>query len=216
MVLVFVAKLFSVAPFEFTANARRQFGALTSAAVLMRNLRAEAANPDVLVPGWDLPANVDPHQVLDVPAQNVAFNLYDNLYRYEDNPPKEIPWLAESMTYTKPDFTELTIKMRPGAEWSDGEPVTAADVVYTFEGQQGKTYQIDLHSKAFDAYLYLRDAKDVTLMTNDDVEPGNLDSRIVYQVTKSGTYKILATSLGAGGTGPFTLTVREVVAPPKK
>lgn len=48
---------------------------------------------------------------------------------------KEIPWLAESMTYTKPDFTELTIKMRDGAEWSDGVPVTAKDVVYTFEGQ---------------------------------------------------------------------------------
>ncbi len=51
---------------------------------------------------------------------------------------KEIPWLAESMTYTKDDFTELTIKMRAGAEWSDGVPVTSKDVVYTFEGQMEK------------------------------------------------------------------------------
>ncbi|MBV8888244.1 MAG: hypothetical protein JO305_01095, partial [Alphaproteobacteria bacterium] len=53
---------------------RRQFGALAGAAVLLRNLPAEAAS-DVFVPGWNLPANVDPHQVMDVPAQNVAFNL---------------------------------------------------------------------------------------------------------------------------------------------
>src|ERR1700722_13024451 len=77
---------------------RRQFGALGSAAMLAPVLRAHAAAPDVLVPGWNLPANVVPHQVMDVPAQNVAFNLYDNLYRYQDNPPTIVPWLAESHT----------------------------------------------------------------------------------------------------------------------
>lgn len=48
---------------------------------------------------------------------------------------KEIPWLADSMEYTKPDFTELTIKLNKDAKWSDGVPVTSKDVVYTFEGQ---------------------------------------------------------------------------------
>ena len=47
----------------------------------------------------------------------------------------EIPWLADSMEYTADDFTELTIKLNPMAAWSDGEPLTSADVVYTFEGQ---------------------------------------------------------------------------------
>jgi ABC-type transport system substrate-binding protein len=48
---------------------------------------------------------------------------------------KEIPWLAESMTYTKDDFTELTIKVRKEAAWSDGTPFTAKDVVYSCQGQ---------------------------------------------------------------------------------
>lgn len=47
-----------------------------------------------------------------------------------------IPWLADSMEYTKPDFTELEIKINKDAAWSDGVPVTAADVVFTFEGQK--------------------------------------------------------------------------------
>ena len=42
---------------------------------------------------------------------------------------KEIPWLAESMTYTKDDFTELTIKVRKEAAWSDGTPFTSKDVL---------------------------------------------------------------------------------------
>jgi len=92
---------------------RRQFGAIAGAAVLLRNAQGTAAQPDVLVPGWDLPGNIDPHQVLDVPAQNVAFNLYDNLYRYEDNPPKLEPWLAESHTVSA-DGLIWEFKLRPG------------------------------------------------------------------------------------------------------
>ena len=46
-----------------------------------------------------------------------------------------IPWLAESMEYTADDFTSMQIKLNPKAKWSDGTPVTAADVKYTFDGQ---------------------------------------------------------------------------------
>ncbi|HLH73596.1 MAG TPA: ABC transporter substrate-binding protein, partial [Chloroflexota bacterium] len=42
----------------------------------------------------------------------------------------EIPWLAESYSYS-PDFTGLTIKIRPNVTWSDGQPFTAKDVVFT-------------------------------------------------------------------------------------
>lgn len=42
------------------------------------------------------------------------------------------PWLAESYEMN-PDFTEVTVKIRKGAEWSDGHPFTAKDVVFTFE-----------------------------------------------------------------------------------
>ncbi len=49
---------------------------------------------------------------------------------------KEIPWLADSMEYTKDDFTELVIKLNPMAKWSDGVSVTSRDVVFTFEGQK--------------------------------------------------------------------------------
>lgn len=40
-------------------------------------------------------------------------------------------WLAESWEYNE-DFTEITMKLREGIEWSDGTPFTADDVVFTF------------------------------------------------------------------------------------
>lgn len=42
-----------------------------------------------------------------------------------------IPWLAEGYKYDD-GFTSLTIKVRKGAEWSDGHPFTARDVAYTY------------------------------------------------------------------------------------
>jgi peptide/nickel transport system substrate-binding protein len=43
---------------------------------------------------------------------------------------KLTPWLAESVKYN-PDFTQATIALRKGVEWSDGKPFTARDVVFT-------------------------------------------------------------------------------------
>lgn len=61
--------------------------------------------------------------------------LWEGLDYYAIFSDKEIHWLAESMEYTKPDFTELTIHLNKQARWSDGVPLTAKDVVYTFQAQ---------------------------------------------------------------------------------
>jgi ABC-type transport system substrate-binding protein len=64
---------------------------------------------------------------------------------------KSTPWIAESMTYTKPDFTELTIKLRKEAAWNDGTPLTSKDVVYTFQGQMDSD-KLDYHAQ-FQAFV---------------------------------------------------------------
>ncbi len=40
-------------------------------------------------------------------------------------------WLAESYEYND-DYSQLTVKTRPGITWSDGTPFTAEDVAWTF------------------------------------------------------------------------------------
>src|SRR5215471_18162708 len=41
-----------------------------------------------------------------------------------------IPWLAEGYSYNS-DYTQLVVNLRNGVEWSDGQPFTARDVVFT-------------------------------------------------------------------------------------
>ncbi|MBA3946299.1 MAG: ABC transporter substrate-binding protein [Herpetosiphonaceae bacterium] len=67
---------------------------------------------------------------------------------------KEIPWLAESMTYNA-DFTQLKIKLRKEAVWSDGQPVTSKDVVFTFNGQT-KNDKLPYHTQFVQ---FVKDAK---------------------------------------------------------
>jgi peptide/nickel transport system substrate-binding protein len=43
-----------------------------------------------------------------------------------------IPWLAESFEYND-DASSLTVKLRDGVTWNDGEPFTADDVVFTYD-----------------------------------------------------------------------------------
>lgn len=76
--------------------------------------------------------SLDPHTVFDASRVAARFNLYDGLYRYVDNPPTLIPWLAESHTVSA-DRMVYTFTLRPDARFHDGRPVTAADVVYSIE-----------------------------------------------------------------------------------
>ena len=61
--------------------------------------------------------------------------VYETLFMYDPMTAEWIPWLAESGEWVDADTYEMTI--REGITWSDGEPMTAEDVAFTFElGQQ--------------------------------------------------------------------------------
>ena len=56
--------------------------------------------------------------------------LYESLFLYNPLTDKFIPWLAKSGSWT--GAKTYTLKLRSGLTWNDGTPLTAADVVYTF------------------------------------------------------------------------------------
>jgi len=84
--------------------------------------------------------------------------MWEPLMYYGIYADKYIPWLASSMEYTSKDFTTLEIKINPDATWSDGTPVTAKDVIYTFDGQ-AKNDKLPYHA-SFDQYYDSATAKD--------------------------------------------------------
>jgi peptide/nickel transport system substrate-binding protein len=61
--------------------------------------------------------------------------VYEFLYSFDPMSGALTPWLAESGEWTADNIFEVTLK--PGLSWSDGEPLTAEDVKYTYDlGQQ--------------------------------------------------------------------------------
>ena len=52
-----------------------------------------------------------------------------SLMRYSDDLQTIVPNVAKSWEWNN-DFTQLTIKLREGHKWSDGEPFTSADIVF--------------------------------------------------------------------------------------
>lgn len=69
---------------------------------------------------------------------------------------------AGDPTYNE-DFTSLTVPLREGVAWSDGEPFTAADVVYTVE--------IEIAHEEFNSHNYFADnVESVTAVDDHTVE----------------------------------------------
>jgi peptide/nickel transport system substrate-binding protein len=90
------------------------------------------AADNAMVWGDALPKNLDPHDPYDVPAALIQLNVYDNLYRYQGNPPQLQPWLAESHTASR-DGRTWEFKLRRGVKFHDGSELTAEDVVWSIK-----------------------------------------------------------------------------------
>lgn len=114
-----------------------------------------------LILGWSIASPIgvtNPWAVPGYTHQEGNNLMFEPLQYYGIFASKYIPWLAESCEYTSKDFTSLEIKLNPKAQWSDGKPVTADDVVYTFEGQM-KNEKLPYHAD-FAQYVDTVTAKD--------------------------------------------------------
>lgn len=75
--------------------------------------------------------SLDPPQVGSRPDANIVAHLFATLYTIESDGSID-PYLAESYVVSE-DGTEITFTLREGLTCHDGEPLTAEDVVYTFQ-----------------------------------------------------------------------------------
>lgn len=57
--------------------------------------------------------------------------VYDALVRFSPTGSEVIPHIASGWE-SNDDFTEWTVRLRPGAKWSDGQPFTADDIMFWY------------------------------------------------------------------------------------
>lgn len=74
-------------------------------------------------------ASLDPHKIEGIPEANVSRDLLEGLVITDPNG-KVIPGVAES--WDNKDFKVWTFHLRKDARWSNGDPVTAQDFVYSW------------------------------------------------------------------------------------
>lgn len=63
-------------------------------------------------------------------AHRQVMGAFEPLFFYSAWSGEETPWLATDASYNE-DYTELTVNLREGVEWSDGTPFTSKDIVFT-------------------------------------------------------------------------------------
>jgi len=86
------------------------------------------------VNGWN-PLSDDMNNALVI-AQSAGGSrslMFETLYMYNMLDGTMVPFLADGDYVWNDTKTEMTVKIKSTAKWSDGTPVTADDVAYTFE-----------------------------------------------------------------------------------
>lgn len=107
--------------------------ALAGCGTRERAVDVAIANDTLLIGNGSEPKSLDPHLVTGVPENRLIQGLIEGLIAFhptDDLLPE--PGVAESWEHND-DFTEWTFKLRDDAKWSNGDPVTAGDFVYSWQ-----------------------------------------------------------------------------------
>ena len=118
--------------------------------------------------------NMNNGLILSAAPRGTRTVMFETLYMYNALDGKLYPLLADGDYVWNDDLTELTLKIKPAAKWSDGTPVTADDVVATWDIStkiQNGTYT------GYSPYIESIENKDgdvlIKAKLNDEGKPAN-------------------------------------------
>src|SRR6266478_2603504 len=91
----------------------------------------------------DSPASMSIHEEITVYAEAPMMGVFNHLVMFDQHVKQNsldsiLPDLATGWSWNE-DGTELTLPLREGIKWHDGEPFTAQDVVCTWDLLIGKS-----------------------------------------------------------------------------
>lgn len=128
------------------------------------------------------PESLDPQFVTGQPEARIMIALYDGLVEYHPKTMEPIPAIAESWELS-PDGTEYLFHLRKNARFSNGDPITAKDFVFSFRRglspelasrNANLAYYIK-YSEAYNAdQSFVRDANGQFLLLKDLFEGGQV------------------------------------------
>ena len=185
-----------------------------------------AAAQPLTIPIREDPATFDP-ALITTGGETLAQNVFGGLLRYDDHL-KLVPDVAARLPEVSADMRTYTFHLRPGVRFANGDPVTAADVVYSWSrtaSRQGDFAwifervagyeQVSTHAAAVLGGLHADDAQTVTAnldqpashwLSGLGLPAAWLVDRKVIEARGEDTW--WTTPEGLVGTGPYRMTAR--------
>ncbi len=168
------------------------------------------------------PETLDPHVGEGQPEARIYLALYEGLTSYDPRTLEPIPGVAERWEVNE-DSTEFVFHLRPSARWSNGDPVTAHDFVYSIRRAVSPELAADYAYMAWEVQyaqgyseggVFARDpATGRWLMLSDVSDPASPpahDQRVTLSGDAAARGAMLAADprLRAGATGKELVPVR--------
>jgi len=127
------------------------------------------------------PAFIDPVNLQESEGTKVGDMLFDSLAKFDPITSKLLPSAAESWS-ANADATVWTFKLRAGAKFSDGTPVTAADFKYAWERicNPANESEVSYHLAPVKGYQEMQDGKATELVGVKAVDDLTLEVTLTY------------------------------------
>jgi peptide/nickel transport system substrate-binding protein len=99
---------------------------------------ASNTNGKVVLGEWQFPDTVNPYYALSGTDMEVADSMFDGLLtvtpdlRYQPDLALNVPTLDNGGVVLNGDGMDVNWQLRPGMEWSDGQPITCDDIATTW------------------------------------------------------------------------------------
>ena len=112
-------------------------GAAATLALAPLAMAERGSDGEVRIIYWQAPSILSPYLSGGIKDQESASMIIEPLARYDEKG-NLTPWLVEKIPTVanggvSKDLTQITWKITPGILWSDGTPLTSADVKFTYE-----------------------------------------------------------------------------------
>lgn len=185
---------------------RSRFARWAAAALMAVSLVGPAAAQDLKIAMSSPPSSIDPHFQNLVPNTNISEHIFETLLNLDPNSRIE-PGLAQ--TWRQVNNVTWEFKLRQGARFSDGSPVTAEDVVYSLARPatvKNSPAPFTTYTKAITSVTAV-DAGTIRLVTAQPVPLLPYDMTSVYIVSKKAADGLSTEDFNAGkgmvGSGPY-------------
>lgn len=127
------------------------------------------------------PESLDPQISTGQPEARIYMALFEGLVEYHPQTMEPIPAVAESWDVS-PDFSVYTFRLRRNARFSNGDPITAQDFVYSF--RRGVSPALASRNASFGYYIryaeafnsggaFVRDPDGGRFLTTEDAGAGD-------------------------------------------